>query len=375
MAVDLSGVTKYFTKASDGFATTLDGSITDSDTTVSLSAFSGYTNGDSVFFTIDATDGSGTATPALREVIYGEKSGSDLINVVRGVEGTAQTHASGANVADYVTAAHWSALNTGLLVQHKNTGAHANTITTDTINENTSANGVTIDSFKVKDGNIVDSNGNEVIKPSGVASAVNEIAVVNAVTTESPEIQATGGDTNIDVDIVPKGTGEVTKAGNPIDWWEEIGRTTLGSAGDTITVSSLPARKYLKVLIDSRDTGGTLSIKVTFNGDTGSNYAQRGLDNAVETTFTSQTGITLSTSTNATSSKVIAEIENIPTIAKLWNSITVNRGPAGAGSLPANRTVYAKWENTSAQISSITVTNSGTGDYAIGSEVVVLGHD
>lgn len=125
----LGSVSKYFTMAKEGFATTLNGTINDSVTTISLNAFSGYSNGDSVFFTIDATDSSGTATPALREVVYGEKSTNDLINVVRGVEGTAQSHTSGANVADYVTAAHWSALNTGLLVAHEKTGVHKSGLT------------------------------------------------------------------------------------------------------------------------------------------------------------------------------------------------------------------------------------------------------
>jgi hypothetical protein len=57
---------------------------------------------------------------------------------------------------------------------------------------------------------IDDANGNELIKfPSTVASAVNELTVSNAATGASPSISATGGDTNIDITLTPKGTGAV----------------------------------------------------------------------------------------------------------------------------------------------------------------------
>ena len=47
-----------------------------------------------------------------------------------------------------------------------------------------------------------------------VATAVNQLTVVNAVTTASPTLSATGTDTNIDLTLAPKGTGAVvvTKA-------------------------------------------------------------------------------------------------------------------------------------------------------------------
>lgn len=54
---------------------------------------------------------------------------------------------------------------------------------------------------------LVDSNGNEVIILNGVASAVNEFTVTNAATGNAPEISATGDDSNIDIDLTPKGTG------------------------------------------------------------------------------------------------------------------------------------------------------------------------
>lgn len=57
-------------------------------------------------------------------------------------------------------------------------------------------------------GYIADANGNELIKaPPTVASAVNEITVSNAATGAAPSLSATGNDTNIHFDIKTKGTG------------------------------------------------------------------------------------------------------------------------------------------------------------------------
>jgi hypothetical protein len=60
-------------------------------------------------------------------------------------------------------------------------------------------------------GEIDDINGNELIKfPSTVASAVNEVTISNAATGVAPSISASGTDTNIDLSLVPKGTGNVS---------------------------------------------------------------------------------------------------------------------------------------------------------------------
>lgn len=67
--------------------------------------------------------------------------------------------------------------------------------------------------------NLTDANGNEWIKQTATASAVNEITVANAATGNGPVISATGGDTNVDIVLTPKGTGTVkTSAVNKIDW-------------------------------------------------------------------------------------------------------------------------------------------------------------
>jgi hypothetical protein len=54
---------------------------------------------------------------------------------------------------------------------------------------------------------IGDENGLEQIKFSTTSSAVNEFTIKNAATGNAPAISATGGDTNIDLNITPKGYG------------------------------------------------------------------------------------------------------------------------------------------------------------------------
>jgi hypothetical protein len=54
---------------------------------------------------------------------------------------------------------------------------------------------------------INDSNGNEEIIFTTTASAVNEITIANAATSNSPNISVTGDDTNIGLSVSTKGTG------------------------------------------------------------------------------------------------------------------------------------------------------------------------
>ena len=70
---------------------------------------------------------------------------------------------------------------------------------------------------------INDENGNEQIIFQTTSSAVNQFDITNAATGNAPSISATGDDSNIDLALIPKGTGE-TKVGT-------------GSADATITSS------------------------------------------------------------------------------------------------------------------------------------------
>jgi hypothetical protein len=64
---------------------------------------------------------------------------------------------------------------------------------------------------------INDENGNEQIIFQTTSSAVNQIDITNAATSNAPSIQATGDDSNIDLKVGPKGTGniEILGATNP----------------------------------------------------------------------------------------------------------------------------------------------------------------
>ena len=61
---------------------------------------------------------------------------------------------------------------------------------------------------------IRDENGNEQIIFQTTGSAVNQFDITNAATGNAPEISSTGGDTNIDLKITPKGSGKVVLDGN-----------------------------------------------------------------------------------------------------------------------------------------------------------------
>jgi hypothetical protein len=64
---------------------------------------------------------------------------------------------------------------------------------------------------------IYDANDNEQLLFSLTASAINEFTMKNAAAGNPPQLQATGGDTNIGITLVPKGSGVVKiQAGLPV---------------------------------------------------------------------------------------------------------------------------------------------------------------
>ena len=84
-------------------------------------------------------------------------------------------------------------------------------------------------------GFIADANGNEQVIFQTTASAVNQIDVTNAATGNAPDISATGGDTNIDFNINPKGIGRVTLGAGKIQQLAE--KVTVAATAATGTIN------------------------------------------------------------------------------------------------------------------------------------------
>lgn len=160
-------------------------------------------------------------------------------------------------------------------------------------------------------------------------------------------------------------------------WWHEIGRTTLGVAGDTISVASIPARKYLCAIWRVVATGGTVAPCLRFNNDSGNNYSSTySLSFGAAATVTSQPVILATGNTTIGSHYGEMTTDNFAATQKV---VRIEAGSdAGLGAANGNTGISsrAKWANTSAQINRIDLVNSGgTGDFAAGGELIILGHD
>jgi hypothetical protein len=158
--------------------------------------------------------------------------------------------------------------------------------------------------------------------------------------------------------------------------YEEIGRVTLGVAGDILNISSLPARKYLRVMIFVTATGGTLDTSFTLNNDTGSNYAHK-YQIALNGTVTDQASaasVPMESGATASggSSMMIIDLVNVSNREKFY-VYEQHHATAGAANVPVVIHGKGHWVNTSVAIDRVTLTNGGTGDFAIGSEMIVLG--
>jgi hypothetical protein len=122
-------------------------------------------------------------------------------------------------------------------------------------------------------GGMLDVNGQaigdgtlELIKFSETASAVNEITITNADTTNAPEISATGDDTDIDLKLTPKGAGNLNLDGIKFP-------NADGTAGQLLQTDGSGVLSFATV------SGGSLPFKnIVINGDM--QIAQRGTTKA-----------------------------------------------------------------------------------------------
>jgi len=126
---------------------------------------------------------------------------------------------------------------------------------------------------------IQDENGNEQITFQTTASAVNQIDVTNAATGNAPDISATGGDTNIDFNINPKGIGRVTLGASKIQQVAE--KATIAATAATGTINYDVITQAVLYFTSNASANYTLNIR----GD-GSNTLNSIMDTGESITIT-----------------------------------------------------------------------------------------
>ena len=126
---------------------------------------------------------------------------------------------------------------------------------------------------------IQDTNSNEFVKFSETASAVNEVTVTNAATGNAPSLSATGGDTNISLQLSPKGTG-IVNVGDTGTATATAGAATSNTQRGTITSESLTTAAgsdYTLTLTNSKITASSIVLCSATDGSntTGPIYVRK----------------------------------------------------------------------------------------------------
>jgi hypothetical protein len=117
--------TDKFRKGASNFSTTLGAGISDADTTIPLSSATGLPTDTAVTLTIDRVDANGVSTPTKMERVTGVVSGTDLIDSLRGEDGSsAAAHDAGAVVEMIWDGETWNDTVDNLLEEHNQDGTH-----------------------------------------------------------------------------------------------------------------------------------------------------------------------------------------------------------------------------------------------------------
>jgi len=223
---------------------------------------------------------AGIITPSMAQILNDIKSSiatldlDDLTDVVISSAASGQVIAyNGTNFVNAAPIGNISSITSGTGISITNPSGPVPTVAVDTSLVATTSNTMTLANKTLtapkfaSAGEIDDVNGNELIKfPATVASAVNEITITNSATGSSPIISASGDDTNLGLNIYPKGTGSVNVV--PSDNTEYDGIKLLPRAGGTssysvtITPTTLTGNRTL--------TFPNVTGTIVTTGDTGS---------------------------------------------------------------------------------------------------------
>lgn len=249
------------------------GGVSDASTqTIPLTSTTGLTNGRVYYATIDRVDANSTKTPTKREVVKGLLSGSNLINCVRGTEGTAQAHSSGAVVEILFTSAQWNDLTDGIYVEHDVDGTHKSALVTTLKASGADINTGTSDLKIVTPKAIADSNLNKTFATATthtqVATPANPSSGYNKLYFKSDEklYKLTSGGVETEIGASSAGTA----------FWSDVPGTPTRVSDTQFTITDTSnTNKYdllfKKGTIIKWDESGTFQIGMVISSSYGTN--------------------------------------------------------------------------------------------------------
>jgi hypothetical protein len=137
------------------------------------------------------------------------------------------------------------------------------------------------------------------------------------------------------------------------NFWEELASVDLtGGANANLSSGTISAKKYIWLQYYVQATSGAPDLQITFNNDTGSNYARRrNINGGSDSTNTSQTNLDQDGSLVKLFGN--AFIINNSSNEKLCIFHCVREDSSGASNAPNRRETVGKWANTSSQITEI----------------------
>ena len=210
---------------------------------------------------------------------------------------------------------------------------------------------------RLVDGLLVSHNQDGTLK----AGAVDNAAVLASNVVETSKIKDANV-TPIKLSTSPSGFG-----------MQEIARTTLSTADDTITVNSIPVRDHIKILIGYIASGGTADASFRINNLSSAIYRMTynvspaistGTDTGAVTSLPVESGVVAS----GVKGYCVIDMWNASGGRRIGNMVTVSDTTSVLAWLRGSFII-----DTSSQMTRFDLTNAGTGDFGVGSEVIVLG--
>ena len=162
--------------------------------------------------------------------------------------------------------------------------------------------------------------------------------------------------------------------------WARLTTKTLTVAGDSIQPDAVFLSNTFNMILEHGLASGNLDDELMQFGktsiDTGSNYSFRFSGNGgADSTNTPSIGFIANVTNQAQDGFIIAYMINIAAQEKLAIGFSCFTNTTGAGNAPARLEWVGKWANTTNQFDIAKMLNRGTGDYAIDSNLMLIGTD